>query len=70
MPGELFALNGIPASVAFRPRLQAGSQAVARQQPVRLEGQEVIGVQILRPLERACCKPDSREWQWAWPPVE
>ena len=63
MASELFAVHGIPAAVAFGLGLQSGAQAIAGQHPIRLQGQQILRIEVLRVLERATGQPHVRQRQ-------
>ena len=60
--GELPAV-AVPAGVARRLRLEPGALAVERQHAIRLEREQVGGVEILRVLERPAGQPHRRQRQ-------
>lgn len=57
MTSELLAVHGIPAAVTLGPGLQSGAEAVAGQHPIRLQGQQILCIEVLRVLERAAGQP-------------
>ncbi len=62
-PVSCLPFDGIPAAVALGLRLQSGPQAVARQHAVRLQGQEILRVEVLRVLERAASETHRGQGQ-------
>ncbi len=63
MAGELLAVDRIPAAVALGLGLEPGAQAVAGQHAIRLQGEQVLRVEVLGVLERAAGEADRRQGQ-------
>ncbi len=63
MPGELPAVDGVPAAVAFRLGLQAGALAIAGHHAIGLQLEQIFRRDVLRMFERPAGEPHGGQRQ-------
>jgi hypothetical protein len=62
VPGQV-SIVAVPAAVPLGLRLEARARPVEGEHPIRLERQQIGGIEILRLFQRPAGQPDGRQWQ-------